>query len=67
MLCGDVHFPHTVCWAFANEPRGSDARMAELLAPFAGQAFRVLRLLYAARIEAPRRGPKREPRFGRRA
>jgi len=66
VLRGDVHFPHTVCWAFAREPRGSDERMEELLAPFAGQAFRVLRLLYAARVEAPRRGPKRELRFGRR-
>ena len=66
VLRGDVHFPHTVCWAFAGEPRGSEARMQELLAPFQGHAFQVLRLLYAARIEAPRRGPKREPRFGRR-
>jgi len=42
---GDVHLPHTVCKALAGELRGSDARMLELLAPFAGQRFRVTRLL----------------------
>jgi 3-methyladenine DNA glycosylase/8-oxoguanine DNA glycosylase len=42
---GDVHLPHTVCKALAGELRGSDQRMLELLAPFAGQRFRVTRLL----------------------
>ena len=42
---GDIHLPHTVCKALAGEPRGSDERMLELLAPFAGQRFRVTRLL----------------------
>ncbi len=63
---GDVHLPHAVCFALAGEQRGSDERMAELLEPFAGNAFRVIRLIHAARIEAPRRAPKRETRFGRR-
>ena len=62
----DVHLPHTVCWALAGEPRGSDARMMELLAPFGDQAFQVVRLLFAARIDAPRRGPRRPANFGRR-
>ena len=65
VVFGDVHLPHTVSWALAGEPRGSDARMAELLEPFGAQAFRVVRLLLAARIDAPRRAPKREVRFGR--
>lgn len=65
VVFGDVHLPHTVCWALAGEPRGNDARMAELLEPFGAQVFRVLRLLLAARIDAPRRAPKREVRFGR--
>ncbi len=65
VVFGDVHLPHTVCWALAREPRGSDARMAELLEPFGAQAFRAVRLLFAARIDAPRRAPKREVRFGR--
>jgi 3-methyladenine DNA glycosylase/8-oxoguanine DNA glycosylase len=59
---GDFHLPHTVAWALANEPRGSDERMAELLAPFAGQAYRVIRLITAAGIDAPKRGPRRELR-----
>ena len=59
---GDFHLPNVVAWALAGEPRGSDARMVELLRPFDGCAFRVVRLLSAARIEAPRRGPKRAVR-----
>lgn len=55
---GDLHLPHTVSWALAGEPRGSDARMLELLEPFQGLGYRVVRLIHAARIEAPRRGPR---------
>lgn len=65
VVYGDIHLPHTVCWALAGEPRGSEAHMARLLAPFPGQAFQVVRLLFAARIEAPRRGPRHRIRFGR--
>ncbi len=64
VVVGDLHLPHSVSWAFAGEPRGSDERMLELLKPFEHHAFQVVRLLFAARIEAPRRGPKRELRFG---
>lgn len=56
---GDLHLPHIVAWALAGEPRGTDARMLDLLAPFEGQGFRVIRLLLAARFEAPKRGPRR--------
>ena len=56
---GDFHLPHSVSWALAGEPRGSDERMAELLAPFPGQAFRVIRLITASGIGAPKRGPRR--------
>jgi 3-methyladenine DNA glycosylase/8-oxoguanine DNA glycosylase len=55
---GDFHLPSTIAWALAGEPRATDARMLELLAPFAGQAFRVVRLVWAARIQPPRRGPR---------
>lgn len=55
---GDFHLPNTVAWALAGEPRGTDERMVALLAPFEGQAFRVIRLLLAAGIEAPKRGPR---------
>ena len=59
VLLGDFHLPNTVAWALAGEPRGSEERMVELLAPFAGHAFQVVRLIYAANLTAPRRGPKR--------
>jgi 3-methyladenine DNA glycosylase/8-oxoguanine DNA glycosylase len=55
---GDLHLPSTIAWALAGEPRATDARMVELLEPFGDQAFRVVRLVWAARIEAPRRGPR---------
>ena len=55
---GDFHLPSTIAWALAGEPRATDARMLELLAPFGDQAFRVVRLIWAAGIEAPRRGPR---------
>ena len=59
---GDFHLAHAVCWALVGEPRGTDARMLELLAPFAGQRARVIRLVETAGIEAPRRGPRMSAR-----
>jgi 3-methyladenine DNA glycosylase/8-oxoguanine DNA glycosylase len=55
---GDYHLPHLVSWALAGEPRGSDERMQELLAPFAGHRARVVRLLELAGLWAPRFGPR---------
>lgn len=59
---GDVHLPHMVAWALAQEERADDERMLQLLEPYRGHRFRVIRLLFAAGFEAPRRGPKRTPR-----
>ncbi len=59
---GDYHLPHLVSWALAGEPRGSDERMLELLEPYRGQRARVIRLLEAAGIRPPRRGPRMVPR-----
>jgi 3-methyladenine DNA glycosylase/8-oxoguanine DNA glycosylase len=59
---GDFHIPNTVAWALASEPRGDDARMLELLAPYPGQRGRVQRLLEVGGIAAPRRGPRMAPR-----
>lgn len=42
---GDVHLPHTVCKFFEGRLPGSDARMLELLEPFRGERFRVVRLV----------------------
>src|SRR5205807_1525247 len=41
---GDWNLPHTVSYVLTGEPRGSDARMLELLAPYPGHRGRVLRL-----------------------
>ena len=67
---GDYHLPHTVAWALAAEPRAgsresqpgrispADTRMLELLEPFTGHRARVVCLLVAAGIGAPRFGPR---------
>lgn len=55
---GDYHLKNVVSWALAGEPRGTDERMLELLAPFAGHRGRVCQLLIAAGIGAPRYGPR---------
>ena len=56
---GDYHLPSMVAWALAGEPRATDARMLELLAPYAGHRGRVLRLLLADGVTPPRFGPGR--------
>ena len=55
---GDYHLPHQVAWALAGEPRGTEARMLELLAPYRGHRARVIRLLTLGGIQAPRFGPR---------
>jgi 3-methyladenine DNA glycosylase/8-oxoguanine DNA glycosylase len=55
---GDYHLPSLVSWALAGEPRGDDARMLELLAPYAGHRGRVQRLLEAGGPHPPRYGPR---------
>jgi 3-methyladenine DNA glycosylase/8-oxoguanine DNA glycosylase len=54
----DFHLPHLVSWALAGEPRGSDERMLELLAPYPGHRGRVIRLLARSGLWPPRRGPR---------
>ena len=58
---GDFHVPDMVCWALAEEPRGGDERMLELLEPYRGQRGRVVRLIEAAGIHPPRYGPRLAP------
>jgi 3-methyladenine DNA glycosylase/8-oxoguanine DNA glycosylase len=50
---GDYHVKHQVAWNLAGEPRATDERMLELLAPFAGQRGRVVRLLLADGARPP--------------
>ncbi|MGF1600378.1 MAG: DNA-3-methyladenine glycosylase family protein [Acidimicrobiales bacterium] len=54
---GDFHLPNTVAWLLAGEPRADDARMLELLEPYAGHRWRVLRLAKSS-TTAPRYGPR---------
>jgi 3-methyladenine DNA glycosylase/8-oxoguanine DNA glycosylase len=55
---GDYHIAHQVCWALAGRPRGDDATMLELLEPYRGHRGRVIRLLVAGGVTAPRFGPR---------
>lgn len=55
---GDYHIPNTISWVLAGEPRGNDARMLELLAPYAGHRGRVIRLLGLDGHSAPAFGPR---------
>ncbi len=55
---GDYHLPNLVSWALAGEPRGTDARMLELLEPWRGHRGRVIRLLERGIRHAPRYGPR---------
>lgn len=55
---GDYHLPHLVAFALAGEPRATDERMLELLAPYRPHRARVIRLLVLSGIRPPRYGPR---------
>ncbi|EFG64780.1 conserved hypothetical protein [Streptomyces sp. SPB074] len=55
---GDLHLPRTVGWSLAGERDADDARMLELLAPYAGHRHRAVRYLLMAGSIPPRRAPK---------
>ncbi len=67
---GDYHHPHHVSYALTGEPSAgsrlstpdsispADARMLELLAPFAGHRARVVQVLLTAYPGPPRRAPR---------
>jgi 3-methyladenine DNA glycosylase/8-oxoguanine DNA glycosylase len=55
---GDYHLPNVVAYALAGEARADDARMLELLTPYAGQRGRVVRLLTGHGWRAPVWGPR---------
>ena len=65
---GDLHLPSTVANALAGEPRADDTRMLELLEPYRGHRFRLIRLLLAAdRIRLGRGAAIVTPQARRRA
>ncbi len=55
---GDFHLKNLVSFNLAREPRGTDERMLELLAPYTGQRGRVVRFLARSGTAAPKFGPK---------
>ena len=62
VLLGDYHLPRMVAWHLIREQKADDARMLELLEPYAGHRFRVVRLIWASGEVQPRRGPRMTPR-----
>lgn len=62
VIVGDLHLPRLVSWTLAGEPRGDDARMIELLEPYAGQRARVVRLVVARGGRPPAHHPRRRMR-----
>jgi len=54
---GDYHLPAVVGWALAGSPVDDDG-MAELLAPWAGQRQRIMRLIEASGFAKPRFGAR---------
>ncbi|MGI8756125.1 MAG: DNA-3-methyladenine glycosylase family protein [Acidimicrobiales bacterium] len=59
---GDLHLPSQVTYALTGTPVDDDDAMLEVLEPYAGQRGRVIRLIMAAGIQAPRRTPRHAPR-----
>jgi 3-methyladenine DNA glycosylase/8-oxoguanine DNA glycosylase len=53
VIPADLHLPRVVCYALAGEFKGTDERMMELLEPFRGHRFRVIRLIYESHLDVP--------------
>jgi 3-methyladenine DNA glycosylase/8-oxoguanine DNA glycosylase len=56
---GDYGVKDHIAWNLAGEPRATDERMLELLAPFAGHRGRVVRLLLSAGQRPPAYGARK--------
>lgn len=55
---GDFHLAAFVCWALTGQRGGTDAEMATLLVPWAGQRARAVRMLELDCPRPPARGPR---------
>lgn len=55
---GDYHLKNLVVHALTGRPRGTDEQMLQLLAPYAGQRGRAVRLLQLAGHRPPKFGPR---------
>lgn len=58
---GDYHLANLVVHAFTGRARGTDQEMLELLAPWAGQQARVIRLIELSGVSIPKFGPRFSP------
>jgi 3-methyladenine DNA glycosylase/8-oxoguanine DNA glycosylase len=58
---GDFHIKNWVVYALTGRARGTDLEMLELLAPWAGQRQRVVRLIELTGQAAPKFGPRFAP------
>ncbi len=58
---GDYHIHDLVVYALTGRPRGDDAEMLRLLAEWAGQRQRVVRLIELSGVVKPRFGPRYAP------
>jgi 3-methyladenine DNA glycosylase/8-oxoguanine DNA glycosylase len=58
---GDYHLKNWVVHFLTGRSRGSDEEMLALLAPWAGQRQRVVRLIESSGVGAPRYGPRFAP------
>lgn len=50
---GDLKLPRIVGWLVARDVETDDARMVELLKPFAGHRFRVIALVHTVDVKSP--------------
>ena len=55
---GDYHLPNTIAYALVGEERADDNRMLELLEEFRPHRGRVVQLVRAAHVAAPKYGPR---------
>lgn len=62
VVTGDYNLPNIVAWNLAGEDRADDARMLELLEPYAGHRGLVARMVKSGGAGAPRYGPRTTPR-----
>lgn len=58
---GDYDLPHRVALAFRGAARSNDHEMVEILEPYRGQRFRIVRLLEESGLRLVRFAPKRSP------
>jgi 3-methyladenine DNA glycosylase/8-oxoguanine DNA glycosylase len=58
---GDYHLAANVVHALTGEPDGDDDRLTDLLAPYAGQRYRLVRMVELSMPGRPRRGPRYSP------